>query len=49
MRPAQPAPPTVELTRLNSRYWPAITLARLILRSCALEEDQERDVRGSGC
>ena len=48
MRPAQPAPPVVEFTRLNSRYWPAITLARLILRSCALEEDQERDIRGSG-
>lgn len=46
--PAQPAPPVVEFTRLNARYRSAITLARLILRSCALEEDESRDIRGSG-
>ena len=41
-------PPTVALTRLNARYADALTLARLILSSAALEEGDDRQLPGTG-
>jgi 5-methylcytosine-specific restriction enzyme subunit McrC len=37
-----PNPPDVTWTRLNERYRTSITLARLILRSCAMEDEPAR-------
>jgi len=46
--PASSSPPAVTWTRLNQRYRPAITLARLTLRSAALDFDGERSTTGDG-
>jgi 5-methylcytosine-specific restriction enzyme subunit McrC len=45
--PASARPPTVRWTRLNHHYRHAVTLARLVLRSCTLEEKSARSVVGS--
>jgi 5-methylcytosine-specific restriction enzyme subunit McrC len=41
-------PPTVPITRLNTRYSDALAIARLILSSAALEDGNERTVSGTG-